>query len=104
MSTHQQPENHASLGAKLLNTLASVKFAVTVVILIAIACVIGTMLPQGMDALKYLRMHPDAASRMEWFHKLGLTHVFYSWWFLALLAVLAATVATCSTRRFVTVR
>jgi cytochrome c biogenesis protein ResB len=99
-----QSENHASLSAKLLNTLASVKFAVTVVVLIALACIVGTILPQGTDVEAFLRKNPGAAVRMEWFGKLGLTHVFYSWWFIGLLCVLAATVATCSTRRFVTLR
>jgi cytochrome c biogenesis protein ResB len=40
---------------------------------------------------------------MELFGKLGLTHVFYSLWFIGLLCILAATVAVCSTRRFTTV-
>jgi cytochrome c biogenesis protein ResB len=53
---------------------------------------------------KYLSKNPAATARMDLFGKLGLTHVFYSWWFIGLLMVLAATVATCSTRRFATVR
>lgn len=63
---------------RLTDTLASVKFAVTVVVIIAAACVAGTIRPQ-------------------W-------NVFYSWWFVALLATLSASVATCSVRRFATVR
>lgn len=104
MSTQSQTDDRASLSAKLLNTLASVKFAVTVVVLIALACVVGTILPQGTDVAKYVAKYPATASRMELFEKLGLTHVFYSSWFIALLCVLAATVATCTTRRFATVR
>ncbi len=41
---------------------------------------------------------------MDLFGKLGLTHVFYSVWFIGLLGTLAASVAVCSTRRFATVR
>ena len=83
--------------------LASVKFAVMVVVAIAVACITGTLIPQGTDVAKYIRQNPDAAGRLELFGKLGLTHVFYSLWFIGLLCTLAATVAVCSTRRFTTV-
>src|ERR1043166_320119 len=104
MPTQPQTEDRASASAKLLTALASVKFAVMVVVLIAVACVLGTIIPQGAEVAGYLRKHPAAADRMELFGTLGLTHVYSSWWFLALLCVLASTVATCSTRRFATVR
>jgi hypothetical protein len=81
-----------------------VKFAVTMVIIIAVACVAGTLIPQGADVAKYLRHYPDAAGRLDLFGKLGLTHVFYSVWFIGLLGTLAASVAVCSSRRFATVR
>lgn len=94
---------HTSAGAKTLNLLASVKFAVSVVILIALACIVGTILPQGSDVARFVEKNPAAADRMELFSKLGLTHVFYSKWFVGLLCVLSASVATCSVRRFSTV-
>ena len=75
----------------------------TVVVIIALACVAGTLIPQGTDVAKYVARHADAAGRLELFGKLGLTHVFYSVWFIGLLCVLSASVAVCSSRRFVTV-
>ena len=90
--------------ARLVDRLASIKFAVTVVIIIAVACIAGTLIPQGADVAKYIRHYPDAAGRLNFFGKLGLTHVFYSVWFIGLLGTLAASVAVCSTRRFATVR
>jgi cytochrome c biogenesis protein ResB len=93
-----------SAAARLIETLASVKFAVTVVVVIAVACIAGTLLPQGADVAAYLRRYPAAGARMELFGSLGLTHVFYSWWFIGLLCVLASTIAVCSSRRFNTVR
>jgi hypothetical protein len=89
--------------ARVVDQLASVKFAVTVVVIIAIACIAGTLIPQGTDVAKYTRLYPAATDRMELLSKLGLTHVFYSVWFIGLLGTLASTVAVCSTRRFVTV-
>jgi len=94
----------ASLPAAVFNRLASVRFAVAVVVVIAVACVLGTILPQGAEVARYLARHPEAAARMDWLGKLGLTHVFSSLWFISLLCVLSASVAVCSTRRFATVR
>ena len=92
------------LTGRLFDLLASVKFAVSVVIIIAVACVVGTLLPQGADAVRFVQKNPTAAARLELFGKLGLTHVFSSVWFIGLLCVLSASVAACSTRRFATVR
>jgi cytochrome c biogenesis protein ResB len=97
-------DNKKSLAAQIGDRLASVKFAVSVVIIIAAGCVAGTLIPQGADVAKYLRHYPDAAGRLDLLGKLGLTHVFYSVWFIGLLGTLAASVAVCSSRRFVTVR
>ncbi len=88
---------------RVVDQLASVKFAVTVVVIIAVACVAGTLIPQGTDVARYTRLYPAATDRMDLLGKLGITHVFYSLWFIGLLGLLASTVAVCSTRRFVTV-
>jgi cytochrome c biogenesis protein ResB len=93
-----------SLAALILDQLASVKFAVGVVIVIAVACVAGTILPQGADVARYLARNPGATARFDLLNKLGVTHVFASWWFIGLLCVLSASVTVCSTRRFATVR
>jgi cytochrome c biogenesis protein ResB len=92
------------VGGALLDLLASVKFAVAVVIIIAAVCVIGTILPQGTDAAAFVEKNPAAADRMKLFAALGLTHVFFSRWFIALLCLLALSVMVCSTRRFATLR
>ena len=92
------------VAGALLDLLASVKFAVAVVIIIAAVCVIGTILPQGTDAAAFVEKNPAAADRMKLFAALGLTHVFFSRWFIALLCLLATSVMVCSTRRFATVR
>ncbi len=91
-------------SARAVDQLASVKFAVVLVAVIALACIIGTVLPQGSEVGRYLSKHPLAADRMKLFGALGLTNVFYSWWFIGLLCVLAASIATCSMRRFATMR
>jgi hypothetical protein len=96
-------DNRKNLAAEIGDRLASVKLAVTVVIIVAVACVAGTLIPQGADVAKYIGHYPDAAGRLNLFGKLGLTHVFSSIWFIGLLGTLAASVAVCSSRRFATV-
>jgi hypothetical protein len=96
--------SQTSFASVVFDRLASVKFAVAVVVIIAAACVVGTVVPQGADAARYLARHPEATSRMDWLGKLGLTHAFSSFWFIGLLCVLSASVAVCSARRFATVR
>ena len=101
---NKQSTQAKSLLASLLDRLASVKFAVAIVITIAVACVIGTIVPQGTDVARYLTQHPESAARFDFLEKLGLTHVFSTGWFVGLICGLAASVAVCSARRFSTVR
>lgn len=81
------------------NVLASLKFVLVLLLLITIACVVGTLLPQGGDVAKYLAKNPAAQGRMALLGFLGLTHVFSSWWFLGLLGLFAASLAVCTQRR-----
>lgn len=107
-ATQTLPATPASLprpvAASAVNVLVSVKFAVTLVLVIAGGCVIGTLVPQGAEVAGWLQKHPDTAGWVRVLHSLGLTHVFSSWWFIALLATLGASVAACSLRRLATVR
>jgi len=84
---------------RLFVLLASVPFAALVVAAIAIACIVGTLLPQGEEVVQYLKKNPDAVQRMELLGFLGLTHVYSSAWFIALLGLLAMSLAACTFRR-----
>jgi cytochrome c biogenesis protein ResB len=92
-----------SVAKRLIDWLAAVKVAVAIVVVTAIACVVGTLLPQGAEVERYLAKHPAATERMNWFGQLGLTHVFSAWWFIGLLCLLSASVMVCSSRRFATI-
>lgn len=84
----------------LFNLLASVKFAVTVVAFLVLACILGTVIPQDGQVNSYLAANPGAAATMAILGKLGLTHVFSAGWFTALLCTLCASLIVCSQRRF----
>lgn len=109
MPRSDEPQDRAAAGGRLpsnpiIQTLASLRFALPVLASIAVACVAGTLLPQGSQVAGYMAKHPDAQGRMRVLEALGLTHVFYAWWFTGLLGLLMASLAVCTYRRGVTLR
>lgn len=84
----------------LFGFLASLKFALPVIVLIALACIAGTVIPQGSQVDPFLARHPDWHRTMHVLAALGLTRVFYAWWFILLLFVLAASLTLCTLRRY----
>lgn len=88
----------------ILSLLASLKFALVVILLIALACVVGTLIPQGeQQVAAYLAQRPDAHQILRTVDAMGLTHVFSSLWFVTLMFVLATSLAVCTTRRYATI-
>ena len=87
------------VGQQVADILTSLRFAITIVSLLAVACVVGTVLPQGGDAVRYLQAHPEAKDRMELLRFLGLTQVYTSRWFMGLLGLLSASLVVCTFRR-----
>ncbi len=88
----------------LCEVLASVRFALALVVVIAAACALGTLVPQGEETAAFLSRNPPAGKWLQPAAKLGLTQVFSAGWFIALLCVLSATLLACSARRLATVR
>ncbi|MDP6524416.1 MAG: cytochrome c biogenesis protein ResB [Kiritimatiellia bacterium] len=84
---------------RVISLLGSLKFALLIVVLIAVACIIGTLLPQGSQVAKYLQQNPDAKSRMDMLTAMGLTNVFSASWFTMLLVLLSASLSVCTSRR-----
>ena len=95
----QKPKTK-SVAARITGVLASVPFASSVVALISVACIAGTLLPQGPQVGQYLTAHPKREGLMSALDFAGLTHVFSAWWFVGLLLLLAASLAACSYKRY----
>jgi len=93
-----------SFESFILTKLASLKFALVVVLLLALACVAGTLIPQGSEVNSYLARHPDSLRLMEILSALGLTSVYHAWWFVGLLFTFAATLLACTFRRYNLIR
>lgn len=97
---HSVMDKRKADGGGVVSVLASLKFALVILLLIAAACVVGTLLPQGAEVAKFLQKNPAAQARMELFNVLGLTRVFSCWWFILLLCLLALSLSACTYRRF----
>jgi ResB-like family protein len=78
------------------NGLASVTLAVPLLILIAVATILGTAIPQGRNVAL-------ASSIPEWLRGfnvyLQLNDIFHSWWYLSLLALLGLSLLAITIKR-----
>jgi hypothetical protein len=110
MATNDEAEEQGAKGGgraavrDVLGVLSSFRFAIIVVALLTLACIAGSVLPQGEQVARYLEVNPGAHGRMQVLAALGLTHVYSSWWFVALLLVFAASLLACTARRYGAVR
>ena len=80
----------------VVKLLASVKFAVTLLVLIILFSVSGTIIPQGLDSSHYSRIYGPAGDIL---FKLELTDVYHSPWFIGLLSTLWLSLLVCAKGR-----
>jgi len=95
-SDRREPEARPFNAVEMLS---SMRFAIGLVIAIAVACVVATVLPQGPEVAERLQRNPEAGRWLKRLTAAGLTSVFTSWWFIGLLTALGASLAACVTRR-----
>ena len=77
---------------------ASVKLALVTLFLIAVTSVIGTVIPQKEAAEFYISKYGPKTA--QFFAILDIPDMYNSWWFLALLFLLAFNLIICSIDRF----
>lgn len=82
---------------KIYKMIASMQFAIILLIIIAIACMIGSFVPQGEMFEQYRTSYSErAAAFIIAFH---LDDVFHSWWFIILTSALCLSVLLCNLTR-----
>jgi len=88
---------------RLIINISSLKFAISLIIFIAIASSLGTLIPQGNENSEYIEFYnPEPFLRLldgEKILFLGLDHIYTSQWFLSSLVLLCISLAACSFRR-----
>ena len=88
---------------KFILKISSLRFAILLIIFIAISSGVGTLIPQGNDQQEYIDFYNETpifgfinGSQVI---KLQLDHVYTSNWFLFSLVLLCISLAACSFRR-----
>jgi cytochrome c biogenesis protein len=82
--------------AEAVELVSSMRFAVTLLAMIAIAATIGTVMKQNEPMPNYVNQF--GPFWFEVFRKLGLYAVYSSWWFLLIMAVLVLSTSLCIAR------
>jgi cytochrome c biogenesis protein len=85
-----------SFGKSLFELLSSMRFAISLLSILAIASIIGTVLKQSEPYSNYIiQLGPFW---FQVFEKLGLYDVYHAGWFLLILTFLVASTSVCITR------
>lgn len=82
--------------AEAVELLSSMRFAITLLVMIAIAAIIGTVMQQDRAMPDYINQF--GPFWFEVFRKLGLYAVYSAWWFLLILAFLIVSTSLCIAR------
>ncbi|NDY43003.1 cytochrome c biogenesis protein ResB, partial [Dissulfurirhabdus thermomarina] len=94
--TQPPPEPAKSLFDRIYDLFSSLRLAIFLLIALAVASIIGTLLPQGKDLAFYGEHFPRLLSLIR---VLDLGDMYHSWWFLALMGLFALNLVTCTIRR-----
>ena len=82
--------------AELVELVSSMRFAISMLTIIAIASMIGTVMKQNEPAPNYINQFGPFWAAV--FYKFSLYALYSSWWFLLILGALITSTALCITR------
>ncbi len=86
-----------SMMDRVWKFFTSLKLAIFVIIFLAIASIIGTVIEQNQPLEKYRQIYTDGTIRL--FEKLSLFDMYHSWWFLLLLVLFTVNLICCTVDR-----
>ena len=81
---------------KILSFLRSMRFGILLLALIAVCSVVGSVIPQEHEAMWYVQNYEGAYAPIL---RLGLDHIFTSWYFITILVMLCLNLTLCSITR-----
>lgn len=81
----------------LVKFFASVRLAITLLIIIIIASILGTLIPQQRSPEEYLARYGQLGNL---FTRLQLTKLYHSSWYITLLFLFALNIIVCTLNRF----
>lgn len=80
----------------LIKFFTSLKVAITLLILLIIVSILGTLIPQGRNAEEYLVRYGNLGGLLE---RLQFTSLYHSVWYICLLALFGLNIAVCTIER-----
>ena len=86
-----------SLMDQVWKFFTSIKLAIFIIIILAIASIIGTIIEQNQPLEKYRQIYGDGTIRL--FESLNLFDMYHSWWFLLLLVLFTVNLSCCTLDR-----
>ena len=91
-------------GNQLTKTIANLQLAIVLFLAIALLSITGTVIEQGESVQFYQSNYPDDPALFGFLTagvimRLGLDHVYSTWWFIALLLLFGSSLAACTFNR-----
>jgi cytochrome c biogenesis protein len=86
-----------SLVKRVWSFFISLKLTITILIIISITSIIGTIVPQNEMPAVYLRFYKPSTYKLM--HLLDIDNMYHSWWFITLLAFFTLNLICCSLNR-----
>lgn len=87
-------------GERIWNFFASVKLSFTLLLVLAVTSILGTLIPQKESLSAYVQAYGETGTRV--IQALRLNDMYHAPWFLLLLACLAVNLVICSLNRLPT--
>lgn len=84
-------------GNALMDTLASLRLTIFLLLALAVTSIIGTVIPQGEVPPEYI--HSISQNKFKLYQALGFFDMYHSWWFIGLLVLFSINLLVCSTKR-----
>ncbi len=85
-------------GNIVWNFFASVKLALFSLFILAIASIIGTIIPQKEEAFRYVELYGQSTAKF--FQLLDIPDMYNSWWFVGMLIIFCLNLTVCTIERF----
>lgn len=89
-----------SVSDKVMQTFASLRLTMVLLILLALVSIIGTIIPQGQLPAEYLvSIGGEQGNRFRLYSLLGFFDMYHVWWFQGLLTLLSINLLSCTIKR-----
>ena len=86
-----------STGKKIWKFISSMRFAIALLVVLAIACSVGSLVTQGQTYAWYAQRYSERTAAL--IVALHLDDAFHSWWFLVINAFLCVNLLLCNVLR-----